>query len=225
MVPFDTKERFLLEIFKSKFQSRSFEEIDVNSFLIFLRSHFEKNEKSLFSYYHDCGNLVAHRKRSAGIALQSIQSAIDNHYSIKSNSTEIQGYNGIDTMQWNEQWLNLGKAINISFTNEIIREITLCVLSILQFSQYSFPKSSKNISSSAPIGVMYLIQGKDQLVICSHENKPTSPYVTYCKLDKVSFIKRYDNFVVKDATYAKREAGVLRLINDKGNYIIQMMKY
>ena len=224
MIPFNKKEVFMLQLFKNKFEGRLFEETDVSSFLIFMRSHFEGNENNQFSYICDCCDCIAHRRRDAGKAATSVANAITNNYQTKTKSPQILGYDGIRPEQWKTQWDLLGKTVGIVFSDEIIREITLCVMSILQFSEYYMPNKRRGQAiSTPPISTMYLVQGNNELSLCTCDDKSTnqrSLFIVYCQLKDVSFQKEYHDLLIKDATYARRENGVLRLINEKGEYII-----
>ena len=198
----DKKEQFLIELYGKKITRRTFDEGDIISFLILIRSHLDVR----YHYIHDVAHLVAHRHRKQGMATKAISGAIKNQYETESGSKYVKGYQGMKTDEWKKEWYSLGKEYGFEVTNQTIVEITLCVMSILQFTTYDDEDGHK--------GTIYLLQSDDgQLSACTLEDGLTQPYVTYFVLDSVEFRKLYSSRQIDDP--------VLVVRNDAGEAVLQ----
>ena len=204
MIPFDKKEENYISVYREKFEKRDFDEIDIGFFAIFIRSHIEPCEKGQYSYIWDLCNFIAHRSREKGDTFDSISNARKNYYATKKGSKEIQGYNGAKPEKWEAQWRKLGAELDINFSKEAIRDITICVMSLYQFSCYYN-------SEDAFSATMELMQGANELSLCTVANEPHAPYVVYMKADDLTFEKTYSSLIIEDAVFAVRESGNIRL--------------
>lgn len=135
----DKKAQAILKHYKDKFESRSFDEYDIMSFLIFIRNYF--NHINGIEIIKDFSHLVAHRKRDRGKIMEAIAFSIKNREKIAKGAREnfnykVADYPGIEYKDWEKEWFKLGDEFNITFTTEIIIEVTMCILSISQFTEY-----------------------------------------------------------------------------------------
>ncbi len=209
---FDRKEEAFLQFFKNRFENALFDEKDVYSFLIFIRDHLIDLDKSKYNYIIDIGDTIAHRHRDRGVAMVAIQGAIENGYRITPASNHIEGYHGIHYSDWCKQWKYLGDQIGIAFEKNTIHDITLCVFSLLQYTEYTRGNSTGHIE---------LFQNpNNELCVCTTEGHAHSLYINFSLLDNVPFLKRYEAGLIDEVVTAVREDGYLRLINESGEYII-----
>ena len=96
------KERYIVKLYKEKFENNTFDEFDVCFFVMFLRSHIDKNK---FPYIFDWGDSIAHRERDKGKAYSSLKNVQDNKYETKHNSNKLSGYDGIEEKPWKKESL------------------------------------------------------------------------------------------------------------------------
>lgn len=197
----DKKEQFLIESYGKRITSRTFDEGDIITFLIIIRNHLDAR----YPYIHDVAHLIAHRHRKQGMATKAISGAIMNHYETESGK-HVKGYQGMETDKWKKEWLSLSKEYGFMVNDQTIAEITICVMSILQFTTYGDEEHK---------GTMYLFQSDDgQLSACTLEDGITQPYITYFVLNNVEFKKRYPSSLIDDPVLVVRnEAGEVVLQN------------
>lgn len=166
----DKKAQAILKHYKNKIESRSFDEYDILGFLIFIRKYIENNIG--LETIHDFSNLIAHRKRDRGIALKAIENAIKNKYETMSKDMRVKDYNGIQYSEWEKEWYKLGEKFNIKFTDKIIYEITICVFSITQFTEYESEDRKY-------FGRIELFKSKRSMFLATTEGKDNSLYINF----------------------------------------------
>lgn len=208
---FDRKEKILIDRYCEIISNREFSEKDIYAFLILVRDHLTGN----YPYIRDFGNLIAHRHREKGIAMTAISNAIDNNYQVDIASNKIDGYHGIDESKWVKEWESLGQEIGFHVDAQIIFEISLCVMALLQFTEYR--------DQSGHLAEICLLQGEQhrQLLACTVEKKSNSPYICFFLLSGVSFIKKYPYVEIDEPVMAIRSAsGELELRSSSGDRIV-----
>jgi len=204
----DTKEQKMLRHYKNLIENRLFDEYDILGFLILVRSHLDINREKDIREFSD---LIAHRKRDRGEVVKCIKAAIDNKYETNENG-HVKGYHGIDYSSWVKQWQTLGADQNISLNEEIIKEITLCVFSLAQHSEYR--------DANGNVGKIDLFQSKDNsLALATSENKPDSCYVCFAKFGNFNYVRMLSAGHLEKPVETVRENGRLRLLDEDG-YII-----
>jgi len=209
------KEKLVFNMFKELIETDTFDEIDISAFLIYIRSLFDKPDKSIYWNLYDICDFVAHRKRDNGKTKDGIVKAIDNGYQTFSSSNRIIGYDGIEYGKWKQEWEKLGKELNINFSEKTIKNISICVLSMLQDTVFY-----KDRNNQTQIAVFKILQGRESIALCSTEKAPNSPYVMYFKVENISFQRKYLTIEINDPLFAKRINGELHLINEMNEIIV-----
>lgn len=125
--------------------------------MIFVRSYIGLSAD--FKTINEFSNLIAHRKRNRGRMMESIEVAI-----------KIKGYNGIHYNEWEKEWYKLGEKFDIKFTPKIIKEVTICIFSIAQFTEYK----SGNYS-----GRIEILRSENSLHLVTTEGVPKSLFITF----------------------------------------------
>lgn len=74
-----------------------------------------------------------------------------------------------------KKWFKLGEKFNIQFTSEIIKDITMCIFSISQFTEYQ----SKD---ELYFGKFEIMKSENALFLCATEGKPKSLYIIFFNL-------------------------------------------
>ena len=205
---FDKIEQKILEHYKTLLENSLFDEYDILAFLIFLRRHLDKNR---YPYLHDFADLIAHRGRDRGIAMDAIRGAIQNGYTLVQGQKKIEGYHGIDQKKWKQEWIGLASKFGFTINEKIIAEATMCIFSLAQFTTYSDGQYQAN---------MELFQSNDHcLLLTTTEGNLSSVYVCFAKYGPFQFTKEYPGRHITDPVEAVREGSVLRL-KDKTGYIV-----
>lgn len=204
----DNKEKVMLEHYKRIIENREFDEYDILGFLIFVRRHIEID----CNYIQEFADLIAHRERDRGIVISCISAAIDNEYRTKRDGKQITGYNGIKIETWNTQWKKLGKKLDIDFDEKVIEEITLCIFSLAQFTQYNDEKGH-----SEKIDIFQNRSGAISLT--TSENRSDSLYIGFAKTGNYVFERELSAGHLVKPVETIRDHGKLRL-RDEDGYII-----
>lgn len=199
------KERYIVKLYKEKFENNTFDEFDVCFFVMFLRSHIDKNK---FSYIFDWGDSIAHRERDKGKAYSSLKNVLENNYKTKHNSNKLRGYDGIEEKTWKKQWSELGKDFDINFSKKTIDELLLCYISSLQFSQL------KNL------GEMKIVLTKKDLGLATVSELKNGQYSFFAVLKNVKPKIEINPPVIINAVTAIRKDNELQLIDEKGNILL-----
>jgi len=206
----DKKAQIMLSHYKSILEQRLFDEYDILGFLIFIRTYITREQ---YPYLHDFGDLIAHRNRDKGVAMEAITSAIQNAYATIPDQKAVQDYHGIDSKKLKKEWATFGKDFGIVIDDTIIKEATICLLSLMQFTEYDDGKYK---------GKMELFQSNDNhLTVITTEERSDSPKVCFAKCGPIQFVKEYTAGHITSAVETVRINGTLRL-KDKGDgsYII-----
>lgn len=221
---YDVKEKFLIQYYCDKFFHHSFDETDLFAFLILIRSNVSDVDQK---YIYDFANLVAHRRRNKGIASDAVSGAIIHSYNdVNVNGRNVvKGYHGIDTDKWKKEWVRIGKRFNYDFDDRTINEITLCMLSILQFTRHEAKVRTswwKFWNKTKVNGTIFLLQSDDgQLSASTLENGKEFPYINFFILKGLDFKKLYQGRLIEDPVIAVRtDDGTLILQNYKGERIL-----
>ena len=207
---FDRKEQFLMNLYSGKIENHSFDEIDIIAFLILVREHLDDK----YRYIKDIADLVAHRRRNQGIASDAISGAIANEYTLKTNSTSVRGYQGINTNIWKKELCMLGEEYGFSVNSQTVFEISLCVMSLLQYSTHEDKSGNR--------ATIFLFQTSDrQLEACTLEDGRTQPYIIYFVLDDIDFADNAFMGIIKEPVIAIRnDNGELILRDKEGRRIV-----
>lgn len=206
----DAKEQRILCHYKKILECREFDEYDILGFLIFIRGHLDRC--STYTYIREFADLIAHRNRNKGIILECIKVCIENNYQTEKNNRTVVGYHGLDRDEWVRQWMQLGEKFDISIDENMIREITLCIFSLAQHTQYD---NHAGIS-----GKVSLFQGNDRcLALATSSGTPDSLYVCFAKLEDIDFVRNFSAGYIEKPVETVRENGNLRL-RDEDGYII-----
>ena len=207
---FDRKECFMLKVYCNRISTHSFDETDVVAFLILIREHLDDKYK----YIKDIADLVAHRQRDKGLTSAAISGAIANNYATKTKSNAVRGYHGIEPDKWKKEWEELSVECGFTIDQQSLLEISLCVMSLLQFSIHADKEGHK--------ATVFLFQSDDgQLSACTLEVGKTQPYITYFVWNGLNFIKRYSAGIIDDPVIVVRnEYGEAILQNNEGERIV-----
>lgn len=126
---YDEKERLMIAHYFSLLAENNFTEYDILGFLMVLRQELDSEK---YKYIYDFANLIAHRSRDQGVAMDAIQGAIDNGYKFIDGTTKIRGYHGIPYDKWVSEW----KISLPTFLNSFLMK----PFTILQFVCFRLPK-------------------------------------------------------------------------------------
>ncbi len=208
----DPKEEQLFLYYWNRIVGREFDEHDIYSLLILIRGLNPKGEIPL--HIRDYGDLIAHRRRNRGAAIDAISGAKSNHYEINS-SNKVKGYKGASLEEWEKEWNELAILTKqSSLPNETIREIVLCIMALSQFVQLN--KSEDEIDAEFTLH----LGNHNKIALCTHEKGNNNVYATYTVLDKIEIIhpECYEDahYQICDPVEAIRENGVLRLRTERG---------
>ena len=189
----------MLAHYKKILEEKTFDEYDILGFLIFIRSHFPKER---YQQIREFADLVAHRHRNRGVIMKSIEAAIQNEYQVKEN--RIQGYHGMDYETWCQEWIDLGKEFSIKIDFDIVLEISVCIFSLAQYSEYTsgdyFGKVEIFISKSS------------ELALCTTEGRGDSVYICFAKCGPFSNMNQsFPIGRINNAIETYRENGLLHL--------------
>ena len=115
---FDKKEEMLLQEYKNLIENNAFDEVDVFSFLIFIREQLRKSGDHIV--ITDLCDTIAHRHRDRGKVFCAIQAARKNEYQTIEGTKFVRDYQGVHYSQWEESWKKLGEDLNIIFSDDSI---------------------------------------------------------------------------------------------------------
>lgn len=206
---FDEKAKIMMKHYLELIESGLFDEYDILGFLIFIRDYIKGNKN--YTYICDYGDFVAHRKRKKGKVMDAIAAAIKNNYTVDSTTNQIIGYKGMFYDSWVAEWNKLARELSFNISDEIIKEITICVFSLLQHSSY--------IDEDGHEGIIKIKGGNGKLAVLTTEGKKDSLYVCFAVCENIEFVN-LEKLNSDAVLYTKRENGKLRLLSENGNYII-----
>lgn len=206
----DKKESQIMRHYKMLIETNSFDEYDILGFLIFIRRHLDDGKHSNIKEF---AHLIAHRERNKGKVNDCIITAIENEYRTEVDCKTIVGYTGMKYGDWISEWRDIGKKFDINFTDDIIKDLSLCVFSLAQYTYYN----DKNGKGS---GKLVLFIGKDNsLALVTTEGKPDSPYICFSKFGNFKLCREVPAGYLINPVVAVREDGTLRL-KDNDGYIL-----
>lgn len=195
----DKKGDYILKEYWNRVVNEEFDEYLLLGFFILLRS---TDVCRTYPTIDDFLQVIAHRKRNKGIGMDCIRNAIKNNYQFVPGTRKILDYHGMDYASWEREWMQLAAHYAVSMGGSIIKDITICVFSILQFTEYD----DNNYA-----GVIRLMKNKDSLALYSVEKKPGSMPVCFARIEGIDFVD--DGFQDFDLPVeTKRHNGKLRLI-------------
>lgn len=196
----DKKEIEILNHYRHIIEKKEFDEYDILGFLIFIRRHIEKE----YTYIAEFANLIAHRERDQGIVMRCISAAIDNQYRTKKDERTVIGYSGMRYETWVNEWKRFSSQYNFSLDKNIIKEITICVFSLAQFTNYD--------DRNGHTGHVELFMGNDNsLGLITVGNEPESLYICFAKCDNFAFKKELYAGHFKEPIKTERVDGDLRI--------------
>lgn len=165
---YEEKERLMITHYFGLLAENNFTEYDILGFLMVLRRELDKEK---YKYIHDFSNLIAHRNRNKGVAMDAIKGAIDNNYEFIAGTRKIKGYHGIPYDKWVSEWKNLATDFSKQLSDETIHDITICVFSLAQNTIYSKTWTKEGITKRYS-GKMDLFGSKDrELMLGTAENE------------------------------------------------------
>lgn len=205
----DEKEEYIFNQLKYKIENYLFDEIDIMTFLILIRRLLKEKYDSILEF----ADLIAHRERSRGLIMEAIKKAIENNYSYDTTRKKIIGYSGIESKKWTSEFERLGKEFGIVLNDRIIREITLCIYSLVNQTVY---KTGKFIG----VTKLELIPRIGQIAIVTTENKNTSLYICFAEYKGYNINDNCDECINYDFVYTKRINKKLVLMNKKNEILV-----
>lgn len=207
MIQLDAKEAVMLQHYQKLFDSYSFDEYDILSFLMLIRRFIQSGYTSILEF----ADLVAHRLRDRGKAMTCISNAIDNNYETY-DGKKVKGYHGIDESNWKTEWKQLFTALGMVLDERLLKEITICIFSLAHGSEY--------MDVNGHHGYLLLGRGKNNtLALLTTEGNLDSLYVCFCLMPDIEFAHERKDFHYKNPVETERVNGKLRL-KDKDGYII-----
>lgn len=207
------KSDVILKHYREIIEERKFDEYDILGFMIFIRKFIERDNG--LKRITDFANLIAHRDRNRGIAMDAIQGAIDNNYRLKDNSREVEGYQGIQYSEWDKEWCFLGKIFNIRMNNAIIKEIGLCFISLAQDTIYTRKEDGKDY-----YGKMDVFCFDNKISLSTNEGHSKSLQVIFFVIDGIVISDGWDCPHLIEGVETKRINGDLKLFYE-GNIVVE----
>lgn len=195
----DKKEKQILEHYKKILDERKFDEYDILGFLIFIRRHLDQEKNIKTECIKEFCNLVAHRQRDRGRVYNSIQEAIKNNYAYKKKTKKIRGYSGIKENEWKNEWKYLCQWLGIKYTEEMILEITLCIYSLAQNTEYD---------NCAEMTLLYI---NNKFSLCTKEKEKNSPYICFAQYGPYQYSNIIPEGELEKIVETYRENGKLLL--------------
>lgn len=105
---------------------------------------------------------------------------------------------------WVNEWKRFANQYNFSIDKNIIKEITLCVFSLAQFTKYN--------DKNGHTGHIELFMGEDNsLGLITVGNEPDSLYICFAKCDNVVFERKLFAGHFEEPIETERINGTLRI--------------
>lgn len=150
----DKKETQLVNDYHKKIIEYNFDERDIHSFLMLLREHTTKNTP-----VREFGDFIAHRNKERGLIrdyLLENKKKIDNIWngSVPNEGFTINSNNVFELIQIKRSFNNFLELNNLkTFDSELIRDVVLCIMSLLQdvniYDEHKNVIGNLSISASA----------------------------------------------------------------------------
>jgi len=172
----DEKAKLILSNYKIKLEELSFDELDILGFLIFIREYVRNDD---FPSVHEFCNLIAHRNRDRGKVCRSIEVICNKNFNVSTHVDDkgkVKSSEGISEKDWKDEWLRIFSKFKIEFSDIILKELTLCIISLAQKTEYQSAKMSGE-SGSLEVFIDY----KGNIDLCYRKNSPLSVCVTFLK--------------------------------------------
>ena len=218
MKPMDEKEKIILKHYQKIIRDRKFDEYDILGFLIFIRRHLEKGKFPCILEFCD---LIAHREREKGIAMEAITTAIKKGYEIE-EGYKISGYEGIQKKKWSNEWEKLLGTLDIQFSESVLLEISLCIYSLAQDTQYNktkiSPDTAEEITYKGTVKLFQSICGN--LNLFTTEGQSNSPFICFAQIGPYHYQKEFPSGYINEPVETFRDNGVLHLKTMSGEIII-----
>ena len=196
-----TKDDVMLQHYIDTINQDCFDEYDILDFLIFIR---ERINKASYQAIYDFCDLMAHRNRDDGRAMQSIRAAIDNKYATSRKTGHVLGYEGIPSHMWEREWNQLAAEYHFTITPERLNDISLCIISLSQGTKYD--------DANGHHGEMAIFQNKGGfLSLSTSEGRPDSYHICYFKAGPYKFLVEFEAGYITVPVETIREDGKLRL--------------
>lgn len=206
---YDEKERLMISYYFDLISRFEFTEYDILGFLIVLRRELDKDK---YKYISEFSNLIAHRNRNRGIAMDAIKGAIENNYRFVDGTKKIQGYHGIPYDKWVSEWKSLAEYFSVGISDETIHDITICVFSLAQNTLYDCKEKTKHYS-----GKIELFASKDrELALSTHDLNEANTYIWFASTSNKPLEKLIP---INDTVETFRENGILHLRTSCGNVL------
>lgn len=200
----DEKANQIFEHYKYIIEHRKFNEYEILGFLIFIRNFISRNK---YNYIYEFADLVAHRKRDRGIVMDCISNAIENKYTHIKGTNKIEGYNGINEKEWQQQWIEFGNEFNIKIDEYIIKELMLCIFSLAQKALYM----KNNKKACIDISTLRI---DESISLITSEIEGKSLCICFSLYKGYKVYKNYNGIFDKKIVYTKRENEILKLYRD-----------
>lgn len=200
----DDKSKKILEHYRKIIENEEFDEYDILGFLIFIRCYLDEN----MDFIREFSDLIAHRKRDRGIVMTNIRNAIESGYAYNEKQNKVVGYKGISQEDWKKEWYKTGEIFNIVMNEKIIKEITLCIYSLTQKTEYDDKNGNKG-------HIEFCAQSRfNNIALATTEGKKDSLYICFTKYTGFVINEKYDGRPIENVIYTKRKNGKLQLLED-----------
>ncbi|MBR3324519.1 MAG: hypothetical protein IKG14_00510 [Clostridia bacterium] len=186
----DLKERQIFNYYKKIIESNNFTKMEIYGFLIFMRNYiYNKN----LQYIKEFADLIAHRQRNQGLIQNAIKSALDDKYNVN-GSNKIIGYNGLNKTEWENEWKKLAIDNKIKILPKTLKEITLCIFSLLQSAKYYLEDKNKKDNLGKQIGKVSLLfdSKNDSICLATTEGHNDSVYIVFALFDGYKINNNYN---------------------------------
>lgn len=205
---FDEKQKQMLKHYAKLFEEFAFDEYDIMGFLMVVREEIRKENS--YPFILEFADLIAHRKRNRGKIADAIKVAIDNNYET-CDGGRVKDYEGIDETGWKKEWEKLLPELNIAVNKRLLDEITICIFSLANGSNYD--------DEAGHAGIVRLGFGENKIALTTTEGKNNSLYVTFFLYSGLALDVDVKYDYNKWIGETVRENGVLRMKDGDGNYI------
>lgn len=212
----DNKANQICDIFIKKFETSSFDEIDIIGFLIFIRELL-KDRKNDFKYLIELADFIAHRKRNKGIILNSINYAKNNNYYTDSNKS-IKGCDSIQVTDWNNELNKLWTLFHIKTYNKLNQEFTLCIYSLMQDA--CFEKNNKIIGKTW----LDFYKRDNQIALLTSNNTANSTYICFAYYDGYKILCDDELFPSTNRIFHTERENKELVLKDSNNVICVTIK-
>lgn len=204
---YDEKEKLMINHYFDLIVKDEFTEYDILGFLIVLRQGLDKER---YQYIFDFSNLIAHRNRDRGVAMDAIKGAIKNNYRFVNGTKKIQGYHGIPYDEWVSEWKSLAEYFSADISDETIHDITICVFSLAQNTLYDHKEKTRIYS-----GKIELFASKNrELALSTHDLSEVNTYIWFASTSNKLLEKLIP---INDTVETFRENGILHLRTSCGD--------